>query len=158
MRAFLKLLCAALILGMMALTGGAGCADGSKTVSSKQEGSYFIRVSTRKNRVTVYRKDNGKWKKLDTKRCSTGALLTPTPKGLYKIKKKKFTFYQYGQNWYYATYFYKDYAIHSTGATGGKFDNSTLGKSTSHGCVRLKPKDAKWIYNHIPTGTYIQID
>lgn len=171
MRRLLRVLCAALTLA--ALLGLTGLAEGARTldmdrswtdesmfqtVSSKSSSPYFIKVNIRKQRITIYRKSEGKWKKLDTKKCSTGVAITPTPRGLYKVKKKKFSFVQDGQNWYYVTYFHRGYAIHSTGEHGGKFDNSVLGKISSHGCVRVKPKDAKWIYENIPAGTYIQIE
>lgn len=171
MRKLLRMLCALLALGI--LFGFAGLAEdvetlgidrlmasesALQTVSSKSSSPYFIKVNIRKQRITIYRKVDGKWKKLDTKKCSTGVLSTPTPRGVYKVKKKKFSFIQDGQNWYYVTYFHHGYAIHSTGEKGGKFDNSVLGKISSHGCVRVKPRDAKWIYEHIPAGTYIQIE
>ena len=172
----LRVLCAVLALGV--LLGLAGLAEGVevpaaealgiervlagesglRTVSSKSSSPYFIKVNLHKQRVTVYRKVEGKWKKLDTKKCSSGSAVSPTPRGIYKVKKKKYSFVQDGQNWYYVTYFHHGYAFHSTGEKGGKFDNSVLGKPTSHGCLRMKPRDAKWIYEHIPTGTYIQIE
>ena len=172
----LRIMCAVLALGL--LLGLAGLAEGVEvsaaealgierilsgenglqTVSSKSASAYFIKVNLRRQRVTIYRKAEGKWKKLDTKKCSSGVSATPTPRGIYRVKKKKFTFVQDGQNWYYVTYFHHGFAFHSTGEKGGKFNNSVLGKPTSHGCLRMKPKDAKWIYEHIPSGTYIQIE
>ena len=174
MKVFLRLLCAALMIatlaGIVALAEEEPefldqlpiecmelSEDGLQVTGSKVESPYFIKVNIAKNRLTIYKKVNGKWKRMDTKKCSTGRPTKPTPRGVYKIKKKRYSFTDWGQNWYYVTYFYKDYAIHSTGESGGKFDNSALGKGVSHGCVRLKPKDAKWVYDHIPAGTYIQL-
>lgn len=41
----------------------------------------------------------------------------------------------------------------------GKFDSeSTLGKSISHGCVRLSRDDAKWVRDNLTAGTVVVID
>lgn len=97
--------------------------------------------------------------------CSTGKNETPTPLGTYQGGGKA------GGEWYY----FKDFNCYAKWAwriVGGilfhsvvyssskKLQSSTvknLGRKASHGCVRLKVEDAKWIYDHCPTGTTVYI-
>lgn len=52
-------------------------------------------------------------------------------------------------------FFYEGYAIHAT------YDIKHLGRPASHGCIRLSPRDAKWLYQLVKEygkeNTYIQI-
>ena len=52
-------------------------------------------------------------------------------------------------------FFYEGYAIHAT------YDIKRLGRPASHGCIRLSPQNAKWLYRLIQDygkeNTYIQI-
>ena len=119
--------------------------------------NFYVRIDTAKHRVSVYQRRGGEWTLLGTKKCASGTDDTPTPKGQFQVLKKQETFIANDANWNYVTYFFEDYAIHSTGEMGGKYNNKPLGKNVSHGCVRLKPEDAKWIYGHIPIGTRVDI-
>ena len=35
--------------------------------------------------------------------------------------------------------------------------DGTLGGHVSHGCVRLRYEDAKWLHDTIPSGTYVTV-
>ena len=52
-------------------------------------------------------------------------------------------------------FFYGGYAIHAT------YDVKHLGRPASHGCIRLSPQNAKWLYRLVQDygkeNTYIQI-
>ena len=52
-------------------------------------------------------------------------------------------------------FFYGGYAIHAT------YDVKRLGRPASHGCIRLSPQNAKWLYRLVKDygkeNTYIQI-
>lgn len=52
-------------------------------------------------------------------------------------------------------FFHGGYAIHATNAV------DSLGRPASHGCIRLSPRDAKWLYRLVKDygkeNTYIQI-
>ena len=52
-------------------------------------------------------------------------------------------------------FFYEGYAIHAT------YDIKNLGRPASHGCIRLSPQNAKWLYKLIQENgiknTYIEI-
>ncbi|PXW46906.1 L,D-transpeptidase YbiS [Erwinia sp. AG740] len=50
----------------------------------------------------------------------------------------------------YALYIGKLYAIHGTNANFG------IGLRVSHGCVRLRDKDIKYLFEHVPVGTRVQ--
>ena len=50
----------------------------------------------------------------------------------------------------YALYIGKMYAIHGTNADFG------IGLRVSHGCVRLRGQDIKWLFEHVPVGTRVQ--
>lgn len=52
-------------------------------------------------------------------------------------------------------FFYEGYAIHAT------YDIKHLGRPASHGCIRLSPQNAKWLYHIVEENgkenTYIRI-
>ena len=50
----------------------------------------------------------------------------------------------------YALYIGRLYAIHGTNANFG------IGLRVSHGCVRLRADDIKWLFNNVPVGTRVQ--
>jgi len=50
----------------------------------------------------------------------------------------------------YALYIGRLYAIHGTNANFG------IGLRVSHGCVRLRADDIKWLFDHVPVGTRVQ--
>ncbi|WP_241622216.1 L,D-transpeptidase family protein [Rosenbergiella australiborealis] len=50
----------------------------------------------------------------------------------------------------YALYIGKMFAIHGTNADFG------IGLRVSHGCVRLRGQDIKWLFEHVPVGTRVQ--
>ncbi|MFZ4831889.1 L,D-transpeptidase family protein [Rouxiella sp. Mn2063] len=50
----------------------------------------------------------------------------------------------------YAMYIGNLYAIHGTNANFG------IGLRVSHGCVRLRAADIKWIFDNVPAGTRVQ--
>ena len=96
--------------------------------------------------------------------CSTGKDQTPTPLGTYQ------SFGPLDGEWYW----FKDYHCYAkwaTGIVGGVLFHSvtftrdkkpqgserSLGRKASHGCIRLKIVDAKWIYDNCPYGTTIVI-
>ncbi|MFS2223312.1 L,D-transpeptidase family protein [Pantoea sp. B65] len=50
----------------------------------------------------------------------------------------------------YALYIGRLYAIHGTNANFG------IGLRVSHGCVRLRAQDIKWLFDNVPVGTRVQ--
>ncbi len=98
--------------------------------------------------------------------CSTGLNATPTPLGTYQAAGPTGTGEWYWFNTYscYAKWAYRivgGILFHSVIYSKGKSLNKTsvrkLGRKASHGCVRLKVEDAKWIYESCPAGTTVVV-
>lgn len=130
-----------------------------KTGSSQ----YYIRVNYGANCVTIYKKDDdGNYTKpYKSMICSTGKA---TPKsGTYKItyKYRWLSLYGgvYGQ---YSTRIVKSILFHSVPYFEQRADQleyeeyDKLGTTASAGCIRLTVQDAKWIYDNITSGTYVE--
>jgi len=64
-----------------------------------------------------------------------------------------------GHTLYYWTRFCDDYLFHSILYDYNSFnetkEGNALGEALSHGCVRLRIENAKWIYENIPDGTRV---
>ena len=98
--------------------------------------------------------------------CTTGARSTPTPLGTFSMAKtrKRFGYFTefkcYAQYWtqvgggiyFHSTLYSRRHEIYKT-----KTSISNLGKAVSHGCIRLTPNDAHWLYLYIPAKTKILI-
>ena len=95
--------------------------------------------------------------------CATGTKENPTPLGIYQAGGKT------GDEWYYFKDFgcYAKWAYHIVGGVlfhsnttekpKGRPSDTGLGYRASHGCIRLKVKDAKWIYDTCPEGTTVVV-
>lgn len=127
---------------------------------------YKLLVDISDQRVYAYGWDGSSYSiKAQKFVCSTGKDATPTPTGTYQ---------SYGQlsgEWYYFKKF-NCYAKWAYGIVGGilfhsvtyssskklnRGSVSNLGRKASHGCIRLKVEDAKWIYDNCPYGTTVVI-
>lgn len=118
---------------------------------------YKIYVNTKKCKVYVYELRHNKWKVKKSERCCIGKN-NKTPKGEFKIKSKR-EYFKKGDKYYdYACFFKGNYGFHTVPRVGKKYDNSSLGKKQSAGCVRLTKKLAKWIYENCPKGTKVIIE
>lgn len=116
-----------------------------------------IKVNTKKNKIYLYRKVKGKWYRVASGKCCTGKNKA-TPTGKFQAYSKEPSFTKENLDYNYVTYFSSNCAIHSTPYDGEKYNNSSLGYSRSHGCVRVKPEVAEWIYKNIEEGTTIEIE
>lgn len=128
---------------------------------------YMLKVSIDNQRVYVYELDEEKqYRQIDEFICSTG-LNDTTPRGLFSSTTEPL------DRWHYFTEFecWAQYAwriegmIYFHSVIYSEKDESTLrmssvynlGHKASHGCVRLRPEDAKWIYSHCDAGTIVII-
>lgn len=89
-------------------------------------------------------------------RISTGKRLTPTPKGKFWINSKYRINRMRGRGYDisdvpYAMYFYNGYAIH------GAYWHNKFGTPVSHGCVNLRVKQARQLYNWAKVGTLVVV-
>ena len=95
--------------------------------------------------------------------CASGKKDTPTPLGTYQAGGKAC------DEWYYFKEFhcYAKWAYHIVGGIffhsntmtepKGKPSNGGLGHRASHGCVRMKVEEVKWIFDNCPEGTTVVI-
>jgi hypothetical protein len=139
---------------------------------------YYILLDLRNHIVTVYERDeNGEYTKIVRQfLCASGRTevdetdpedeATPTPRGIWKIGGRE----RFGKfadfNGEYARYWVQivgSIFFHSI-MFGNRTVNSLkrtpyydMGKSVSHGCVRLYVEDAKWLYYYACPGTTIEI-
>lgn len=121
-----------------------------------------VDISEQKIRVLQW---NGKAYEgpIHTFTCATGKKETPTPLGTYQAGGKT------GNEWYYFKEFgcYAKWAYHIVGGVlfhsntvnkiGDKPSDGGLGHRASHGCIRMKLKEVKWIYDNCPEGTTVVI-
>ncbi|KAJ49003.1 lipoprotein-anchoring transpeptidase ErfK/SrfK [Clostridium tetanomorphum] len=119
---------------------------------------YSIIVDISDQKVYIY-----KYGKLVQKFiCSTGMDATPTPTGTYLIGGRGPSF---GQEKGYICYNFvrinHDYLFHSVlhylDGSIIQSEYNKLGRKASHGCIRLKDENIKWIYNNIPRNTLVVI-
>lgn len=125
--------------------------------------SYCITVDTTFNRVAIYTGSKGKWKLKKYWKCGTGIKSRPTTKGDFKLKSYKRARIDSGKISYWNFHGYGgSLGFHSALTKRGsrtKFSkplSKQLGNNISHGCVRLLPANAKYVYN-MPNGTAIRI-
>lgn len=133
--------------------------------------SYYIDVDITNQIVTVY--DNSSRRDKDIVRqmiCSTGMSGHGTPTGTYTLPKKTvdsertewYYFAEYGCYAKWATRIKGKILFHSvlySKSKKGPTSSSTkaLGSKASHGCIRLRVSDAKWIAQHCAAGTKCRI-
>ena len=135
--------------------------------SDRPEHPYLLKVSVKDQRVYAYKWVNGSYTKLArTMKCSTGLSDTPTPKGTFSNGGPAGRWYYFNKFDVWAQYAYRisgPYLFHSVlfndrnTSTLIQGSVSKLGSRASHGCIRLKVEDAKWIYNNCRAGTTVTI-
>ena len=122
---------------------------------------YLIHVDLNAQKTYIYNGKLKNWNLEKTFTCSTGIKGEETPQGVYTIKEKGQWFFseQYNQGGKYWVQFLGDYLFHSLPYNKEKTNivDNTLGTPASHGCIRLKDEDSKWIYDNIPKGTKVII-
>ena len=124
--------------------------------------SYMVIVNCKKHQTRIYSGSANNWKRIHKWKCTTGKPSTPTIKGTFSIGVKGLHF-DTGSNmrvWYY-TQFCGNYFFHSVlydrQPKPVRCVSGWLGISRSHGCIRLKLENSKWIYDHVPAGTKVVI-
>ena len=122
---------------------------------------YLIHVDLNAQKTYIYNGNLKNWNLEKTFTCSTGIKGEETPQGIYTVKEKGQWFFSepYNQGGKYWVQFLGDYLFHSLPYNKEKTNivDYTLGTPASHGCIRLKDEDSKWIYDNIPKGTKVII-
>ncbi|MHB1348133.1 MAG: L,D-transpeptidase [Candidatus Humimicrobiaceae bacterium] len=139
----------------------AGIQSGQTNIVAEEAnpGNYFIKVSLDEQKVRVFYKND----LLKEMICSSGAPLTPTPKGTFKTSDKiKYAWLpKFNVGAYYFVRFYGSYLFHSTpfDKEGNMIEEEklNLGKPVSHGCIRLDLDEEKWLYETVPSGVTVEI-
>ena len=108
--------------------------------------SYSITVNTKERRLHLIK--DGKWFK--SYPVGIGKMLTPTPKGTYRIINKAVNpGGPFGVRWLGLNK--KGYGIHGTN------NPSSIGKYVSQGCIRMHNKDVLELAGIVPIGTQVKI-
>ena len=120
--------------------------------------NYLVVVDTNAPHCMTFYWADSSWQPLTDMPCSVGKPSTPTIKGTFTIKNRGSSF-GHGYTAYWWTQFHGDYLFHSVLYYEGTMTvkDGTLGGHVSHGCVRLRYEDAKWLHDTIPSGTYVTI-
>lgn len=126
----------------------------------------------RPTKIPADESESGKWIEIDLSeqrifahegqrtvlkaRVSTGISRYPTIRGRFKIYVKYRSTRMRGPgydlpNVPWTMFFRGDYAIH------GAYWHNSFGRPMSHGCVNMKPAEAKWLFNWAPRGTLVVI-
>jgi lipoprotein-anchoring transpeptidase ErfK/SrfK len=130
-----------------------------ENIDFSDSGNFRIEIDLSRQRVTVFYKDDI----LREMICSGGAPESPTPPGEFVTSQKiEYAFVErFDVGAYYWIRFFEDYLIHSV-----PFDENgemiieefeKLGSPASHGCIRLKLEEAKWLYETLPLGVKVSI-
>lgn len=139
------------------------CAMPIRAEAASYTGKYWIKVNKQTNVATIYEKQDGEWTPVKAMVTSCGGDNTKT--GTF-YTSDKYRWHEligscYGQ---YCTRIVDGILFHSVWyyENGNKKSQSVkefnkLGKTASHGCVRLSTADAKWIYDNCAKGTKVTI-
>ncbi len=119
---------------------------------------YLIWVNLERQTVNLFQKKNGLWCIERVYPCASGMNQTPTINGV-------FSYYAYENSWKYDGYyvgpvmiFSGNYALHSVLMRyDGRVYDGTIGRPASHGCVRMRQEDVRWLADNIPFGTTVVI-
>lgn len=142
----------------------AGSSEYVKANKYSSNTKYLILVNRGKHQVYIFSGKKGSWTKIKTFACCVGAPATPTVTGVFQVQDKGpyfLTGSRKNRRCWYWTRIHLNYLFHSV-----IYDNSssprhivdgTMGRSVSHGCIRLAVSNAKWIYDKMPRGTKIVI-
>ncbi|MBQ8506699.1 MAG: L,D-transpeptidase [Clostridia bacterium] len=134
------------------------------------EDTYFIEVDITNQIVTVYHNDVRSEAGIVRQMiCSTGAN-DCTPTGHFKLNQRNnaertewYAIPKYDCYVQYVTRIIDAYLFHSLPYHDNDYDTldqeaaAQLGEPASHGCIRLRPEDAKWIAKNCPNGTRVHI-
>ena len=126
--------------------------------SSKTDFLLWVDLSRIRLYVLEYA-DEG-WQLLRSLPCTVGDASHPTPSGKFEIGYKSISIGK--EDLYlcrYALCFYGGYMFHSVlfDWGGSEIIDGRMGMRASHGCVRLRFEDSKWLYETIPIGTTVYV-
>lgn len=129
---------------------------------------YIIDIDLVNQVITVYdNRFNARGEIVLQGLCTTGNKENPTGAGTFRVGdlKERFGYFvafgQYAQYW---TQVVRGIYIHSVMYDSKKLSSMSssayrnLGKAVSHGCIRVLPHIAQWIFYNCPPGTTVRVD
>ncbi|USK93010.1 L,D-transpeptidase [Rossellomorea marisflavi] len=131
----------------------------------QKEDDIWIDVSTLDQKVYIKKEQDT----IYTMNASSGIGTTEdndTPIGTYYVEPERGEWfysptYEEGAEYWISWKNHGEYLFHSVPMDAGRevieSEAKKLGHKASHGCIRLSIPDAKWLYDHIPTGTKVVI-
>lgn len=127
-------------------------------LSSKTDFILWVDLSRIRLYVLEYA-DEG-WQVIRSLPCTVGDPAHPTPSGRFEISYKCASIGK--ESLYlcrYALCFYGGYMFHSVlfDWGGSEIIDGRMGMRISHGCVRLRQEDSRWLYESIPIGSTVFI-
>ena len=133
-----------------------------KAQSYTSDTDYLILVNLSTQKTAVFKGSKDNWLLQKEFTCSTGTKENSTPTGEYKTTIHDLYFDSYGYRCWYATGFIGGlYLFHSSpcymDSAPNRVADSTMGRPSSHGCIRLTVADAKWMYDNLPLRTKVVI-
>lgn len=114
--------------------------------------NYLILVDRSAHKVGVFKGSRNNWSLQYYWSCVTGAPSSPTITGTYRTTGYKKTALSTDARAIWCTQIWGGYFFHSI-----LVSESELGKSLSHGCIRLPYTAARWMYDNIRVGTTVVI-
>ena len=122
-------------------------------IKGKSSGTrWLIAVDRSTHKVGVFKGSANNWSIQYYWSCVTGAPSTPTITGTYRTTGFKRNALTTDSRAIYCTQIWGGYFFHSI-----LVSESELGKSLSHGCIRLPYSAAQWIHRNIYAGTTVVI-
>jgi len=131
---------------------------------------YEIEVDLENQIVTVYREDGRTQDDIARQMICSSGTGTNTPTGTFimpevqKVDEREEWYYigKYRLHVQYASRIVDAILFHSLpseqrGATPTQDSIEALGSRASHGCIRLRPADSRWIAENCPPGTQVTI-
>ncbi|VYU12958.1 L,D-transpeptidase family protein [Clostridium tertium] len=132
------------------------------TLAIDSKTPYLIYLNLSNQMTYVYEGEKNNWTLLKEFSSSTGIEGEETPKGIFSVTDRGEWFYShdYEQGGKYWVQFMGDYLFHSLPYNEDQSEivDYTLGEPASHGCIRLKVEDSKWIYDNIDNDTKVIIN
>ena len=122
---------------------------------------WLIMTNVTTHMVGVFYRNGSYWDLRREYLTSTGAPESPTVEGEFSVQSKIQHFGTSSYRCWYATQFCGNYLFHSVlynvESEPRTVQDDRLGMAISHGCVRMKLYEAKWIYDNIPSGTKVVV-
>lgn len=137
-----------------------------KGYSSKTEFMFFC--SKYNQHVYVFKGKKGSWELYRVMKCSTGSVHNDGGNSRDQARSKEYEIYNKGNT----TSLYKEnksdpnwmgprclqyWNMHYSGKSGNSIHRGSVGHPSTHGCIALKEKDAKWCYYNLPVKTRVVV-